>query len=282
LIDAKISLARKARDVLFFAVSIGATLIGLATLAAILWTLISEGLPGINLKLFTLENPPPPGADGGLANSMVGSLLMIAIAVGVGAPIGVLAGTYLAEYGRYSRLAAVVRALNDILLSAPSIVVGLFIYVFVVAPMTHFSAYAGAAALAVIVIPVVVRTTENMLQLIPDSQREAAAGLGAPPSIVIQKVLWKAAQTGILTGILLSIARISGETAPLLFTALNNNNWSFDLDGPVGSLPVAIFTMALSPYDDWHKLAWAGALVVTFAVLMTNIIARLLVSEHRK
>ena len=258
-----------------------ASLFGLVWLAAILWTLVAKGLPGIKPTLFTLDTPPP-GVEGGLANAMIGSAIMIALAVAIGTPIGIFAGTYLAEYGRYSRFAAGVRILNDILLSAPSIVVGLFIYEIVVVPTGHFSAIAGAIALAVIVIPVVVRTSENMLLLIPDSQREAASALGAPASHVIQHVLWKAARTGIITGILLAVARISGETAPLLFTAFNSQFRSEDLMTPIANMPYAIFQFALSPYEDWHQLAWSGALVVTATVLVLSVAARLIVSGEKR
>lgn len=272
---------RKFGSRLFVAGCTFASLFGLAWLAAILSTLVAKGLPGIKLSLFVLDTPPP-GVAGGLANAFIGSLIMIVLAVAIGAPIGILCGTYLAEYGRHSRFAAGVRILNDILLSAPSIVVGLFVYEVVVVPTGHFSALAGAVALAVIVIPVVVRTSENMLLLIPDSQREAASALGAPASFVIERVLWKAARAGIMTGILLAVARISGETAPLLFTAFNSQFRSTDLMTPIANVPYAIFQFALSPYEDWHELAWAGALVVTFAVLMLSILARLIVAKEKR
>lgn len=258
-------------------------LFGLVWLGFILWGLVYNGIKGINVDLFTLETPPPPGNEGGgMANAMVGSLIMVSIGTFVGTPIGIFAGTYLAEFGRFTRLAVIVRTLNDILLSAPSIVVGLFVYELVVKPMGHFSAIAGAISLAVIVIPVVVRTTENMLLLIPDSQREASAALGVPTSLTVRKVLWPAARAGILTGILLAVARIAGETAPLLFTALNNQFWSFDLDRPMASMPKMIFDMALSPYKAWQQLAWSGALVVTATVLFLSIIARLLVPGTKR
>jgi phosphate transport system permease protein len=273
---------RRLRNSLFIAGSVAATLFGLVWLAMILWTLLANGASALNLNLFILETPPPPGDVGGLANAIVGSLIMIGLAVLVGAPIGIMAGTYLAEYGRFSGLGAVIRTLNDILLSAPSIVVGLFVYELVVVPSGNFSGLAGAIALAVIVIPVVVRTTENMLLLIPDTQREAASALGAPPSLVIRRVLWKAAGAGMLTGLLLAIARISGETAPLLFTALNNQFWSTDLGAPIASLPTAIYQFALSPYNGWHKLAWGGALLVTIAVLVLNIVARLVAGGEKR
>ena len=271
---------RRRRNKVFLGLSVVATLFGLGWLAMILGTLLYEGFSGIDLAIFT-ESTPPPGLDGGLMNAIVGSLIMTSLAVLAGTPIGILVGTYLAEYGRYSRLAFVVRFVNDILLSAPSIVLGLFIYELVVVNMGHFSGWAGAAALTVIVIPVVVRTTENILVLIPNTLREAAAALGAPRAHVIRQVTWRAARTGMITGVLLAIARISGETAPLLFTSLNNQFWSADLNAPMASLPVAIFQMALSPYVDWQGLAWAGALLITMAVLFLSIIARVLGSSSR-
>ncbi len=218
---------------------------------------------------------PPPGAAGGLLNPIMGSLVMTFLAVLIGTPLGILAGTYLAEYGRYDKLSTVVRFINDILLSAPSIVIGLFVYEIMVAPMGHFSGWAGSVALAVIVVPVVVRTTEDMLTLVPDTLREAAASIGLPRSLMIQKVAYRAARAGMITGVLLAIARISGETAPLLFTALNNQFWSTNMNAPVASLPVVIFQFALSPYKDWQKLAWTGALIITLAVLALSITAAL-------
>lgn len=266
---------RQRRNNLFLGASAVATLFGLGWLAMILGTLLYEGFTGINLAVF-LESTPPHGVPGGLLNAIVGSLIMTSLAVLVGTPIGIMVGTYLAEYGRYTRLAFVVRFINDILLSAPSITLGLFINELIVVRMGHFSAWAGAAALSVIVIPVVVRTTENMLILIPNSLREAAAALGAPRYYVIRHVTWRAARAGIITGMLLAIARISGETAPLLFTSLNNQFWSTDLNGPMASLPVSIFRMALSPYEDLNRLAWSGAVLITMAVLFLSIIARVL------
>jgi phosphate transport system permease protein len=224
---------------------------------------------------------PPPGADGGLLNPIIGSLIITGLAVLIGTPIGILAGTYMAEYGRYDRLTQVVRFINDILLSAPSIVVGLFIYEIMVAPMGHFSGLAGAVALAVIVLPVVVRTTEDMLTLVPDTLREAAASIGLPRALMIMRIAYRAARAGMVTGVLLAVARISGETAPLLFTALNNQFWSTDLSAPMPSLPVVIFQFALSPYKDWQKLAWTGALIITLTVLALSIVARVL-SASRK
>jgi phosphate transport system permease protein len=224
---------------------------------------------------------PPPGGKGGLLNPIIGSLVMTALAVAIGAPIGILAGTYMAEYGRYGRLSSVVRFINDILLSAPSIVVGLFVYEIMVAPMGHFSGWAGAVALAVIVIPVVVRTTEDMLMLVPNALREAAAALGLPRAYMVRRIAYRAARAGIITGVLLAVARISGETAPLLFTALNNQFWSTNLNAPMASLPAVIFQFALSPYADWQKLAWTGALIITVTVLALSIIARALTATRK-
>jgi phosphate transport system permease protein len=268
-------LRRRIRSGIFLGLSVAATLFGLGWLGVILGTLLYQGISGIDLAIFT-ESTPPPGEMGGLLNAIFGSLMMGTIAVVVGTPIGILAGTYLAEYGRYTRLAFFLRFVNDILLSAPSIVLGLFIYDVMVLPMGHFSALAGAAALTAIVIPVVVRTTENMLLLIPNTLREAAIALGATRSHVIRRVTWRAAQAGMITGALLAVARISGETAPLLFTALNNQFWSMDPNQPMASLPVAIFQMAMSPYEDWHRLAWSGAVLITMAVLGLSILARVL------
>jgi len=269
---------RKANNRIFLALSVAAALFGLAWLSFILYSLLVDGVQGLSPKLFT-EMTPPPGSDGGLLNAIAGSLAMSTIAVAVGTPIGILAGTYLAEYGRYGRLAGTIRFFNDILLSTPSILIGLFIYEIFVVNMGHFSAIAGSAALAVIVIPVVVRTTENMLLLVPSSLREAAAALGAPRSSVIRTVTWRAARAGMVTGVLLAVARISGETAPLLFTALNNQFWSGNLNAPMASLPAVIYQFAMSPYADWHRLAWAGALLITFAVLTLSIVARVLESR---
>jgi phosphate transport system permease protein len=269
---------RQLRNGIFLSLSVLATGFGLLWLAAILGTLLYEGLTALDVKLFT-EMTPPPGEDGGLLNAIAGSLMMDVCAVLVGTPIGILAGTYLAEYGRHTKLALVVRSFNDILLSTPSILLGLFIYEILVLPMGHFSAWAGAAVLAAIVIPVVVRTTENMLRLVPDTLREAAVALGAPRSHVIKHVTWKAAQAGIVTGALLAVARISGETAPLLFTALNNQFWSLDPNAPMASIPVVIFQFAISPYADWQSLAWAGALLITFTVLALSILARIVESR---
>jgi phosphate transport system permease protein len=258
----------------FLVLSVSAAAIGIAALVLILWALLKNGIAGLSWTLFT-KDTPAPGSTGGLANAIAGSVMMSTIAVLIGTPIGILAGTYLAEYGRHSWVAFFVRFINDILLSAPSIIIGLFIYELLVARMHHFSAWAGSAALAVIVIPVVVRTTENMLLLVPNTMREAAASIGAPRAIAIRAITWRAARAGIITGVLLAVARISGETAPLLFTAFGNQFWSTDLNAPMASLPGVIFTFANSAYDDWHALAWAGALLITIAVLTLSIVARL-------
>jgi phosphate transport system permease protein len=273
--------ARRRRNTIMMTLSLGATAIGLGWLVLILGVLLWEGFSGLSLAVFT-EMTPPPGSDGGLLNPIVGSLILTVLAVIIGTPIGMLAGTYMAEYGRYDKLTSVVRFINDILLSAPSIVVGLFIYEVMVAPMGHFSGLAGAVALAVIVIPVVVRTTEDMLVLVPNQLREAAAALGTPRAVVIGKVCYRAAKAGMITGVLLAVARISGETAPLLFTALNNQFWSTNLDAPMSSLPVVIFQFALSPYADWQKLAWTGALIITFTVLALSIGARALAAPRKQ
>ncbi len=271
---------RRRRNVITMGLAYAATAFGLSWLVLILGVLLWEGFSGLSVAVFT-EMTPPPGAAGGLLNPIIGSLVMTVIAVVLGTPLGVLAGTYLAEYGRYDKLAPVVRFINDILLSAPSIVVGLFIYEIMVAQMGHFSGWAGAVSLAVIVIPVVVRTTEDMLTLVPDTLREAAASIGLPRALMITKVAYRAARAGMVTGVLLAVARISGETAPLLFTALNNQFWSLDLNAPVSSLPVVIFQFALSPYKDWQKLAWTGALIITLSVLTLSIIARALASQRK-
>ena len=255
--------------------ALGAAGFGLFWLVAILWTLLYNGLSAINIALFT-ESTPPPGGQGGLLNAIFGSVIMTTVATLVGTPIGIMAGTYLAEFGRNGKLAEVVRFINDVLLSAPSIMIGLFVYEVMVIRMGHFSAWAGAMALAVIVIPVVVRTTEDMLKLVPNSLREAAAALGAPQWKVITMVAYRAARNGMITGVLLAVARISGETAPLLFTALNNQFWSAAMNAPMANLPVVIFQYAMSPYEDWRQLAWGGALLITVAILFLNIGARLL------
>ncbi|MBM3562562.1 MAG: phosphate ABC transporter permease PstA [Alphaproteobacteria bacterium] len=258
-----------------------AAIFGLAWLFVILVALLYEGVRGLSPAVFT-EMTPPPGSAGGLLNAIAGSLVMTVIGVAIGTPLGMLAGTYMAEYGRNSKLTIVVRFINDILLSAPSIVVGLFVYTILVHPMGHFSAISGAVALALLVVPVVVRTTEDMLLLVPGSMREAASALGAPRAHVVGKVAYRAAKAGLVTGVLLAVARVSGETAPLLFTALNNQFWSTDLAAPMASLPVVIFQFALSPYKDWQQLAWTGALLITIAVLALSITARTLSAGRRK
>jgi phosphate transport system permease protein len=271
---------RRLRNTIVIALSIGSTVLGLGWLILILGSLLYQGLSGLSPAVFT-QTTPPPGADGGLLNPIIGSLMLTILAIGIGTPVGILAGTYMAEYGKFAKLTVVVRFINDILLSAPSIVVGLFVYEIMVAPMGHFSGWAGAVALALIVIPVVVRTTEDMLSLVPKELRESATALGLPLAHVIRYVSYRAARAGIITGVLLAVARISGETAPLLFTALNNQFFSTDLNAPISSLPVVIFQFALSPYADWQKLAWIGALIITFAVLALSITARAL-SASRK
>jgi phosphate transport system permease protein len=276
-----ILLRRRAVDGVAFLFASAATLFGLFWLFWILWTTLANGLGAINLSLFT-EMTPPPGATGGLLNAFYGSAVMIALAVIIGAPLGVAAGTYLAEHGRYSRLASIVSFLNDVLLSAPSIVVGLFVYELVVRTSGHFSGYAGALALAMILLPIVVRTSDEALRLVPDQMREAAFALGIPRWRVTAQILYKAAMTAILTGVLLGVARIAGETAPLLFTALNNQFWSGSLSGPLANVPVVIFQYAMSPYDEWHALAWAGALVLTLFVLGLNLVVRLLARRASK
>lgn len=272
--------SRRRRDRIAFCCAVGATLLGLGWLVLILGALLWEGLGGLSLRVFT-EMTPPPGTSGGLLNAIVGSVMMTVLAILIGTPAGILAGTYMAEYGRGNALSSVVRFINDILLSAPSIVIGLFIYEVMVARMGHFSGYAGAIALAVIVIPVVVRTTEDMLLLVPDQMREAAASIGVPRAQMIRNVAYRAARAGMMTGVLLAIARISGETAPLLFTALNNQFFSTNMNAPMASLPVIIFQFALSPYADWQRLAWTGALIITLAVLALSVTARILTAPRK-
>jgi phosphate transport system permease protein len=272
--------SRRRRNVIAMGLSLAATALGLGWLVLILSALLWEGLSGLSLNVFT-ELTRPPGSNGGLLNPIIGSLILTVLAVLIGTPVGILAGTYMAEYGRYDRLTSVVRFINDILLSAPSIVVGLFIYEVMVRPMGYFSGLAGGVALAVIVMPVVVRTTEDMLVLVPNQLREAAAALGMPRSYIIARVCYRAAKAGMITGVLLAIARISGETAPLLFTAFGNSQWSIDLNAPMASLPHVIFTYALSPYKDWQQLAWTGALIITFAVLALSIGARALAARKQ-
>jgi phosphate transport system permease protein len=259
-----------------------AATLGIAVLFIILATLIYRGAGSLSVQVFTQDVPPPGSGGGGLKNAIVGSLILTVLGTAIGTPIGVLAGTYMAEYGRHSRITSVVRFINDILLSAPSIVMGLFVYGIMVRPMGHFSGIAGAVSLAVLVIPIVVRTTENMLLLVPNQLREAASAIGMPRSLVIRHVAYKAAMAGMITGVLLAIARISGETAPLLFTALNNQFFSTNLNAPMSSLPAVIFQFALSPYNRWQDLAWTGALLITAAVLTLSILARWLSSSGVK
>ncbi|MFO1402826.1 MAG: phosphate ABC transporter permease PstA [Steroidobacteraceae bacterium] len=264
---------RRAMNVVAFAASGLATAIGLALLVAILWTLLARGLGALSLDVFR-QVTPAPGSPGGLANAIFGSVLMTFLGILVGAPLGLLSGTYLAEYGRGTRLSTVVRFINDVLLSAPSIIIGLFVYTLVVVRMGRFSALAGAIALALIAMPVMVRATEDMLGLVPRGLREASAALGAQPWRTTLQVVLPAARSGLLTGLLLAVARISGETAPLLFTALNNQFWSSDLTRPMANLPVVIFQFAMSPYKDWQALAWAGAVLITLFVLLLSVLAR--------
>jgi len=266
--------ARKRTNLILLTISGLAVLFGLFWLAWILGTLFYEGGHALARATLYYQMTPPPGADGGLANAIVGSALLITMGTLLGTPIGILAGTYLAEFGKRNWLASATRFLNDVLLAAPSIVIGLFVYSIYVAQVRHFSGFAGALALALIVIPVVVRTTDDMLKLVPNSLREATAALGCPAWKMIVFVTYRAARTGIVTGVLLAIARISGETAPLLFTALNNQFWSVNLNAPMSNLPTVIFQFAMSPYQDWHRLAWGGAALITIAVLTLNIVAR--------
>lgn len=267
---------RKRVNVIALVLSMSAMVFGLFWLSWILFETVRLGIGGLSLSLFTEMTPPPQAETGGLLNAIAGSLVMVALATFVGTPIGILAGVYLAEFGQKTLLGNLTRFINDILLSAPSIVIGLFIYTVVVAPMKTYSGYAGVLALALIVIPVVIRTTENMLSLIPSALREAAYALGTPKWKVILSITLKSARAGVITGILLAVARIAGETAPLLFTALSNQFWASNLSGPVASLPVTIFKFALSPYENWQKLAWAGVFLITIGVLFLNILARVL------
>ena len=268
---------RKIKNGIFLALSLVATLTGLACLAAILWTLVSHGVQGMSWHLFT-QMTPPPGGQGGLLNALYGSALMTLLGILIGAPVGVLAGTYLAEYGRTSRLSMAIRFINDVLLSAPSIIIGLFVYELIVVRMGHFSALAGSLSLAILAIPVTLRTTEDMLNLVPIGMKDSSAALGAYPWRTTISVLYPAARSGIVTGLLLAVARISGETAPLLFTALNNQFWSTHLNAPMANLPVVIFQFALSPYKDWQDLAWAGALIITLTILLLSISARVILA----
>ena len=271
-------LLRKLTNIVALGLSAFATAIGLFFLGAILWTLFSRGFAGMSATLFSAMTPPP-GSSGGLLNAIYGSVLMTVIGILIGGPVGMLAGTYLAEYGRNSRLSAVIRFVNDVLLSAPSIIVGLFVYELLVIRMGHFSAIAGAVALSILAIPVTVRTTEDMLNLVPQGMKDASTAMGAYPWRTITSVIYPAARSGIVTGLLLAVARISGETAPLLFTALNNQFWSTNLNAPMANLPVVIFQFALSPYPNWQQLAWSGALLITLSILVLSITARFVVSR---
>jgi phosphate transport system permease protein len=266
---------RRRRNFVWTVLSYAATAFGLSWLVVILATLVWKGVGGLSLDVFT-KMTAPPGVAGGLLNSIVGSLIVTALGLVIAAPLGILAGTYLAEYGRYARLSHVIRFVNDILLSAPSIVVGLFVYQLCVVPFGHFSGIAGGIALAIIATPIIVRTTEDMLNLVPNTLREAASALGMPRSLVIRQVAYRAVRTGIVTGILLAVARMTGETAPLIFTALGNSLFTADPRGPMSSLPLIIYEFARSPYAEQQKLAWTGALIVTFAVLSLSIVARVL------
>ncbi len=272
---------RNAKNVLAQVFSVAAAVFGLFWLVWIVWTTLSKGLGAINGALFTQMTPPPGAEGGGLLNAFYGSAVMSLLGVALGAPIGVLAGTYLAEYSQRSWIGETVRFVNDILLSAPSIVLGLFVYTLVVAQMGHFSALAGAISLAFIVLPVVVRTTDEMLRLVPAQMREAALSLGVPQWKVTLQVLYRSALPGVITGILLALARITGETAPLLFTALNNQYWSTDLFAPMANVPVVIFQYAMSPFESWHALAWAGAFVLMMFVLLVSIVARMIVARNK-
>jgi len=267
---------RRRLNFVLLAISSLALAFGLFWLIWILGTLLYEGGHALARATLYYQMTPPPGADGGLANAIAGSLLMVTFGTLIGTPVGILAGTYLAEFGRKGWLAGATRFLNDVLLSAPSIVMGLFVYSVYVAQVKHFSGWAGAIALALLVVPVVVRTTDDMLKLVPNSLREAAMALGCPVWKMVTMITYRAARTGIITGILLAVARISGETAPLLFTALNNQFWSTNMNAPMSNLPMVIFQFAMSPYEDWHRLAWGGAALITLAVLVLNIIARAL------
>jgi len=270
---------RKFVNLLALGLSGLATAIGLVFLGAILWTLVKDGVAGLSTAVFTQSTPPPGSTSGGLLNAIYGSAVMTVLGILIGGPIGMLAGTYLAEYGRKSALSSVIRFINDVLLSAPSIIIGLFVYELVVVPMGNFSAISGAIALAIIAMPVIVRTTEDMLNLVPQGMKDASTAMGAYPWRTITSIAYPAARSGMVTGLLLAVARISGETAPLLFTALNNQFWSTSLKAPMANLPVVIFQFALSPYDNWQQLAWTGALLITFTILILSIIARVVVSR---
>ncbi len=277
-VSARLGRSRRRTDRIVTALAVGCTVIGLLFLASILVTLVWRGLGAMDLRVFT-EVTRPPGSNGGLLNAIIGTVIQVALGTAIGTPIGILVGTYLAEYARGSRLGGAVRFVSDILLSAPSILVGLFVYQVLVLPVGHFSGFAGAVALAIIIIPIVVRTTEDMLQLIPDTLREAVMGLGAPKWKMITLVCYRSVISGLITGVLLGIARIAGETAPLLFTSLGNLTWSTSLTQAMSSLPVTIYAYAGSPYEDWIGLAWTGALIITMSVLLLNIIARVVLRK---
>ncbi|MCJ2018508.1 MULTISPECIES: phosphate ABC transporter permease PstA [unclassified Methylobacterium] len=282
LVQSRVRPGRRRADAILRGFCAFATLLGIIVLGSILLMLIVEGVRGFTPTLLTQPTPGPGSEGGGIANAVLGSLILTTIGIVIATPVGVMAGTFLAEYGRTSKLAVLIRFLNDILLSAPSILIGLFVYTLMVRPMGSYSGWAGGIALAIIATPVIVRTTEDMLSLVPGTLREAGAALGAPPSMVIMKVSWRAASAGIVTGIILALARIAGETAPLLFTALNNNSWfSPDLMGGVPNLPVMIYQFALSPYANWQQLAWAGALLITMTILALSVIARLVIKPQR-
>jgi phosphate transport system permease protein len=272
---------RRIADLVALLFATAATLFGLTWLVWILWTTFAQGAAALSPTLFT-QMTPPPGSSGGLINAFYGSAVMVLLALLIGTPIGIAAGTYLAEHGRHSKVAMLVGFINDVLLSAPSIVIGLFVYELVVRPSGHFSGFAGAIALAMILLPIVVRTTDEALRLVPNQMREAAIALGLPQWKVTMQILYKSGMSGILTGVLLGLARISGETAPLLFTALNNQFWSASLSQPLANIPVVIFQYAMSPYDEWHSLAWAGALTLTVFVLGVNLLVRLLARRGAK
>ena len=278
-VAARLGAKRKRADIIIRTLCILATVIGLLLLASILATLFYRGIEAMSLRVFT-HVTAPPGSEGGLLNAIVGSLIQSLLGTLIGTPIGMLVGTYLAEYAKDSWLGNAVRFVSDILLSAPSILIGLFVYQILVLPFGGFSGWAGVAALAIIVIPIVVRTTEDMLQLIPNTLREAVMGLGAPKWKMITLICWRSAIAGIVTGVLLAVARVAGETAPLLFTSLGNNAWSTDLSKPMSSLPVTIYSFAGSPFEDWIALAWAGALIITLGVLALNIVARTLLRSR--
>ncbi|MBD8909129.1 phosphate ABC transporter permease PstA [Methylorubrum zatmanii] len=274
--------SRRVADRILILASTGATALGIIVLGSILLMLIVEGLKGLTPELLTAPTPGPGSAGGGIANAILGSLVMTFIGIVIATPIGLMAGTFLAEYGRGSKVADIIRFLNDILLSAPSILIGLFVYTLMVRPMGTYSGWAGAVALAIIATPVIVRTTEDMLRLVPSPMREAGAALGAPRSLVIRTITWRAASAGVVTGIILALARIAGETAPLLFTALNNNSWfNANLLGGVPNLPVMIYQFALSPYPNWQSLAWSGALLITVTILTLSVVARLVIKDQR-